>query len=86
MHVRTTTDRITEPKIQPRRSQETFEGSNPDIRGRLVRAACDGPIPMKALASFDSSESKIGHVHEIASRLVAGGSLVRGARGELRLA
>lgn len=75
-----------DPRTKSRPSQRAFSGSDRDIRGRLVRAACNAPIRTDALASFDGPDSNSSRVHEIAARLVAEGLLVRGDRGDLRLA
>lgn len=79
-------DDETDPRTRMRRNQEVFAGSTRDIRGRLVRAACDAPIPPDALAKFEGTQPRTPRVREIASRLVEEGLLVRGAHGELRLA
>jgi A/G-specific adenine glycosylase len=87
---RGSTDRTSEDAVDPRtrmsQTREVFGGSNREIRGRLLRAACDAPIPAEALVVFESVGADAGRALELATRLVGEGLLVVGARGEFRLA
>lgn len=77
---------LTDPRTRSRQATEAFAGSSRDVRGSLLRAACNAPIPADALAELESSKFDAGRVRDIASRLIDEGLLVRGMQGELRLA
>ncbi len=65
--------------------QSRFEGSDRQGRGRLVRAACAGPIASGDVARAAGWPSQASRARHIAEVLVAEGILVRGPSGELRL-
>ncbi len=65
--------------------QSRFEGSDRQGRGRLVRAACVGPIASADLAQIAGWPSDLERARRVAGALVAEGILVRGPAGDLRL-
>jgi A/G-specific adenine glycosylase len=65
--------------------QAPFEGSDRQGRGRLVRAACAGPIPAADVARIAGWPSHAARARRVAEALVAEGILVAGAAGELSL-
>jgi len=66
--------------------QSRFEGSDRQGRGRLVRAACAGPIAPGEVAAIAGWPTQDGRAHRVAEALCAEGILVHGRSGELSLA
>ncbi|HLI14612.1 MAG TPA: hypothetical protein VKV23_00985 [Acidimicrobiales bacterium] len=65
--------------------QRAFEGSDRQGRGRLLRAACAGPIHRRELARLAGWPGDARRAAAVARRLVAEGLLVEDAAGLLRL-
>jgi len=63
-----------------------FEGSDRQGRGRLVRAACAGPIAAADVARVAGWPSQLARARRVAEALVAEGFLVRESTGDLSLA
>ncbi len=63
-----------------------FEGSDRQGRGRLVRAACAGPIARRDVVRAAGWPRQTARTRRVADALVAEGILVRGPSGELSLA
>lgn len=66
--------------------QSRFEGSDRQGRGRLVRAACAGPIAPADLARVAGFPERVARARRVADALVNEGILLRGPGGELTLA
>ena len=66
--------------------QAPFEGSDRQGRGRLVRAACTGPIPAADVARVAGWPAHAARARRVAAALVAEGILVAAPAGELSLA
>jgi A/G-specific adenine glycosylase len=65
--------------------QSRFEGSDRQGRGRLVRAACVGPIAPGKVAAIAGWPTEDGRAQRVAAALCAEGILERGPSGELSL-
>jgi A/G-specific adenine glycosylase len=65
--------------------QSRFSGSDREGRGRIVRAACDGPVLPAQLGQITGWIADEGRARRVAAALVADGLLVEGPGGELRL-
>jgi len=65
--------------------QSRFAGSDREGRGRIVRAACDGPVLPDQLARITGWNGDEERSRRVTASLVADGLLVRGPAGELRL-
>ena len=82
-------DGVPDPAVGSARvttRQAPFEGSDRQGRGRLVRAACTGPIPAADVARVAGWPAHAARARRVAEALVAEGILVVGAAGELSLA
>ncbi len=65
--------------------QSAFKGSDRELRGRLLRAACAGPLRPPLLADLASGEGGAPRVARLAERLAAEGLLVADGQGGYRL-
>lgn len=66
--------------------QSTFIGSDRQGRGRLVKAACDGPIRASQLASTSGWPDDPERAQRVADGLVRDGVLMKAATGNYQLA
>lgn len=67
------------------RRQSTFQGSDRRGRGRLLRAACQGPIDGDQIALVTGFADDPNRAHRVAASLLAEGLLRRDERGALCL-